>query len=99
MSDGPLSLVLDAFGRGSRSLDEVARSSGLTRDVVAASVEHLIRLGRLEARELAIGCPSGGCGSCASGAVNGGAGCGSVRASPGRTGPVLVTIGLRRSGA
>jgi hypothetical protein len=88
--------VLAAFADGAHSLDEVARRSGLSLDVVRASVDHLVRTGRIEARELAVGCPDGGCGSCASGQVDGSAGCGSSGPSARRSGPVLVTLSLRR---
>lgn len=93
---GPLVAVLAAFEAGCRSLDEVGRRAGLSRDVVDAAVEHLVRLGRVEAKELAIGCPSGGCGTCASGTAEGAAGCGAAGPSPARSGPVLVTLSLRR---
>lgn len=91
----PLSAVLDAMRSGAGSLDEVARTTGLAPDTVRAAVDHLRRLGRLEATELTSGCPSGGCGSCASGTVDGRAGCGSGGPSPTRSGPVLVQLTLR----
>ncbi|HOA89993.1 hypothetical protein [Propioniciclava tarda] len=93
---GPLTRVLDAFEAGASSLAEVQASTGLSRDVVDASVDHLIRLGRLDARELAMGCPSGGCGGCASGTTEGTAGCGAPGPSSGRHGPALVALTLRR---
>jgi len=93
---GPLTRVLDAFEAGASSLAEVQASTGLSRDVVDASVDHLIRLGRLDARELAMGCPSGGCGGCASGTTEGTAGCGAPGPSFGRHGPALVALTLRR---
>ncbi len=92
----PLSDVLDAFAAGAHSLDDVARRTGLSRDTVDGVVDQLVRMGRLEAKELAMGCPSGGCGSCASGHGDGTAGCGSEGPSTARTGPVLVTLSLRR---
>jgi hypothetical protein len=87
----PLSAVLGAFADGASSLSDVARRTGLDRD---ASVEHLVRMGRLQAGTLSTGCPDGGCGSCASG-DDGSAGCGSSGPSAARSGPVLVTLGLR----
>lgn len=93
---GPLSAVLGAFSEGVHSLDEVAGRTGLSVDVVRACVDHLVRVGRLEAEQLAVGCPSGGCGSCASGTAGGTAGCGAAGPSDGRSGPVLVTISVRR---
>lgn len=93
---GPLTAVLTAFEDGARSLDEVSRRCDLPSDVVRASVDHLVRMGRLHTTELVAGCPSGGCGSCASGTVDGGSGCGSPGPSVMRTGPVAVTISVRR---
>ncbi len=93
---GALTAVLGAFESGARSLDEISRRCALSRDIVDAAVEQLVRLGRLEAGELAIGCPSGGCGGCASGHADGSAGCGARAPGAGRTGPVLVTLRLPR---
>lgn len=92
---GPLRQVLAALDGGVHSLAEVSERTGLSRDVVDAAVEHLVRLGRLEARALAIGCPDAGCGSCASGGTDGSAGCGAAGPSRLRSGPVLVTLSVR----
>ncbi|MFZ2260928.1 MAG: FeoC-like transcriptional regulator [Luteococcus japonicus] len=96
MSGGPLSAVLSAFEGGAGSLDEITRITGMSPDVVQTSVDHLRRMGRIEAKELSMGCPSGGCGSCASGTADGDAGCGSSGPSTERRGPVLVQLSLRR---
>jgi len=96
---GPLTRVLDAFGAGAASLGEVESVTGLSPDVVAASVDHLVRMGRLEAARLSMGCPTGGCGTCASGAADGTAGCGAPAPSSGRRGPALVALTLRRPAA
>jgi len=93
----PLTAVLQAFEAGCGTLDEVARSSSLDRDVVDAAVEHLVRLGRLNAGVLAVGCPDGGCGSCATG-VGDAPGCGSAGPSATRSGPVLVALSLTGPG-
>ena len=93
---GPLQAVLAAFAADVHSLDDVTQRTGLSRDVVQAAVDHLVRMGRLEARELAIGCPDGGCGSCASGTSEGVPGCGATEPGRSRTGPVLVALSLRR---
>ncbi len=93
---GPLTAVLEAFDAGARSLDEVADRSDLPLDTVRACVDHLVRMGRLQANELAVGCPGGGCGSCASGTADGTAGCGSSGPSRRRSGPVLVALSLAR---
>ena len=93
---GPLSSVLAAFEAGASSLADIAARTGLTADVVQASVDHLLRLGRLRASELAVGCPASGCGSCASASAEGTPGCGAAAPSAGRRGPVLVALSLRR---
>ncbi len=92
----PLNAVLEAFERGASTLDEIATRTGLRRDVVLAAVDHLRRMGRLEAREMTAGCPSGGCGSCAFAHGDGTPGCGASAASLQRRGPVLVQLSLRR---
>lgn len=93
---GPASRVLAALDAGAPSLAEVSLRTGLSRDVVDAAVDHLVRLGRLEARTLANGCPESGCGSCASGGADGSPGCGADGAGGRRSGPVLVTLRVRR---
>ena len=89
----PLTSVLPAFEAGCGTLDEVARSTSLDRDVVGAAVEHLVRIGRLRAGVLSVGCPDGGCGTCAT-AVGDAPGCGSAGPSATRSGPVLVALSL-----
>ena len=91
----PLRQVLDAFTAGAGSRGEVARRTGLPSDVVDAAIEHLLRIGRLDAKELATSCPGGGCRGCASG-VDGAPGCGADSPSPVRRGPVLVQLTVRR---
>ena len=63
-SGSPQQSVLDAFDDGATTLDDVARRVGLSRDVVDAVVEYLLRTGRLAAERLTAGCPDGGCGAC-----------------------------------
>ena len=84
----PLSAVLAAFESGAATLADVGSATGLSRDVVDASVAHLVR-------ELSVGCPSGGCGGCAS-AVGGEPGCGAPGPSRRRSGPALVALTVRR---
>lgn len=93
---GPLTRVLDAISAGAGTLASIGDATGLSRDVVDASVRHLVRLGRLEASELSMGCPGGGCGSCASATPHGDAGCGASGPSDARRGPALVALTLRR---
>ena len=92
----PLRAVLGAFEGGARSRTDVCTRTGLRRDVVDAAIDHLLRMGRLDARELTTGCPAGGCGSCASG-IGDSPGCDAAGPSAGRSGPVLVTLSVRRS--
>jgi hypothetical protein len=93
---GPLRAVLSALEDGAPSLQDVCVRTRLDREVVDAAVEHLIRMGRVSAHQLAIGCPGGGCGSCASG-VEGSPGCGAQGPSGSRSGPVLVSLSVRRA--
>ena len=95
----PLRAVLDCFEAGCGTVPEISLRTGLPRDVVDAAVEQLVRSGRVLARELQLGCPTGGCGSCAL-AVEGEPGCGATAPStPGVRGrrPALVTLTLRRA--
>lgn len=94
-ASSPLRSVLAAFAGGAHSRADVARASGLRADVVDAAIEQLVRMGRLEAKELSMGCPGGGCGSCATG-IGDVPGCGAAGASPTRSGPVLVQLTVRR---
>ncbi|TIC84298.1 FeoC-like transcriptional regulator [Nocardioides sp. GY 10127] len=96
MSASPLRDVLAAVEGGTTSRAGIAATTGLRPDAVDAALDRLVSLGRLEARELTAGCPSSGCGSCASGNPDGGAGCGSAGPSAARRGPVLVELRLRR---
>jgi hypothetical protein len=95
LSGSPLRSVLTAFETGARSRTEVCDRTGLRRDVVDAAIEHLLRMGRLDARELTVGCPDGGCGGCASGSGDA-PGCGAAGPSSRRSGPVLVSLSVRR---
>lgn len=92
---GPLTQVLDAFRHGAGSITEVGERTGLDDQLVRACVDHLVRSGRLSAKELSVGCPSGGCGHCASGTAEGTPGCGAGAPSRTRSGPVLVELQLR----
>jgi hypothetical protein len=89
---GPLRAVLAELDAGVPTLDEVARRTGLDAEVVAAAVDHLVRLGRVTSSTLGTACPDGGCGPCPAGA-----GCGAkgLPAAPGRR-PVLVALSVRR---
>jgi hypothetical protein len=92
---GPLSIVLAELAAGTPTLTEMARRSGLEESVVRAAVDHLVRSGRVEARELSMGCPASGCGSCASATDAGAPGCGLGAPVPGRRAG-LITLTLTR---
>lgn len=89
----PLRDVLGAVEAGAPTLHDVARRTGLAPDVVRVAVDHLVRMGRLGADRLTVGCADGGCGGCPSG-VDGAPGCGASGPSP-SGGPVLVALTLR----
>jgi hypothetical protein len=84
---GPLSAVLDQMSKGTSTVAAMARNTGIDVDVLRAALDHLVRTGRVAAHELPIGCPTGGCGSCASAT-----GCGVAPANGARRG--LVTLSL-----
>jgi FeoC like transcriptional regulator len=89
----PLRDVLSAVEAGSGTLHDVSRRTGLADDVVRAAVDHLVRMGRLGADRLTVGCGDGGCGACPSG-VDGAPGCGLPGPSP--SGPVLVALTVQQ---
>jgi hypothetical protein len=92
---GPLRTVLAEFEAGTPTFAEIVRRSGLEESMVRAAVDHLVRSGRVESRELAIGCPASGCGGCASAWDDGAPGCGLPSPVPGRRAG-LVTLTLAR---
>ena len=93
MSAGPLRMVLAEVEAGTATLAQMARNCGLDETVVRAAVEHLVRSGRIEARELSMGCPTSGCGGCA--VASDGGGCGHPEVVAGRR-PGLVMLSLNR---
>ncbi len=64
----PLRDVLTAVEAGTGTLHDVSRRTGLAPDVVRAAVDHLVRIGRIAADRLTVGCGRG-CGSCPSGST------------------------------
>lgn len=92
---GPLRQVLAELEAGTPTVTEVARNLNLDEQVVRAAVDHLVRAGRIEAKELSIGCPASGCGGCASATTDGAPGCGLPAPMPGRRAG-LVTLTLTR---
>ena len=92
---GPLTTVLAEMQAGTPTVAEIVRRSGLEDSVVRAAVEHLVRSGRVESRELSMGCPASGCGGCASANDDGAPGCGLPSPVPGRRAG-LVTLMLTR---
>jgi bacterioferritin-associated ferredoxin len=86
----PLRQVLAEIRSGrASSIAEVADRVGVSRDEASAMVDHWVRKGRLDVRDLGDACGGGGCGSCSSG-HDGAPGCGS---GPQR--PVLLAISPR----
>ncbi len=65
MVSGPATTVLDALRQGAGSVTEVSRRTGLPVDLVRAATAQLVRLGRVQEAPLTVGCPPGGCGTCA----------------------------------
>lgn len=94
---GPLRQIIYELERGTPTVDWIVRNTGLDAQVVRAGIDHLIRSGRVETRELAIGCPPVGCGGCAMAAPEGGPGCGLPSANSGRSAGVatLRLVGSR----
>jgi len=92
---GPLSTVLAQMQAGAPTVAEIVRRSGLEDSVVRAAVDHLVRSGLVESRELSMGCPASGCGGCASATDDGAPGCGLPSPVPGRRAG-LVTLTLTR---
>ena len=66
MSGGSASLagVLDAFRAGASSTDDIARDTGLDRELVALALDQLTALGLVTRSSMSAGCPEGGCGGC-----------------------------------
>lgn len=93
---GPLSLVSQALANGASSRADIAARTMLDPSVVDASLDHLIRMGRIKTEQLGSGCPDDGCGGCASGKADGSAGCGAAGPANAR-GPVLLRL-IRRPG-
>ncbi|WP_199849550.1 FeoC-like transcriptional regulator [Blastococcus sp. Marseille-P5729] len=93
---GPLTAVSEAIAHGAVSRADIARRAGLDPSVVDASLDHLIRMGRITTEQLSSGCPDGGCGGCPSGKADGSAGCGASAPANAR-GPVLLKLTRRPS--
>lgn len=91
---GPLSQVAGAIRAGAATRREVSERTGLSDDVVDASLDHLLRMGRLQAEHIGSGCPDGGCSACPSGKSSGAAGCGAAGPANAR-GPVLLKLTSR----
>jgi hypothetical protein len=89
-SASPLRAVLAELSAGAHTLDDVARRTGLDRDLVHAAVEHLVRLRRVDASTLATTCPDSGCGTCPAPSCR-------ARGAPAVGGlrPVLVAFSVR----
>ncbi|MDR0284460.1 MAG: hypothetical protein LBI33_06150 [Propionibacteriaceae bacterium] len=62
---GPLAQVRAACAAGARTVPQIARATGLNRDVVQGAVDHLVARGGVAALPLTTGCPPGACDGCA----------------------------------
>ena len=89
-------MVLDEIRGGTPTIAEMARRCDLDEAVVRAAIDHLVRAGRIEARELSFGCPPSGCGGCASASTEGEPGCGRAAVAPSGRRAGLVTLTLSR---
>ncbi len=87
---GALGDVLREFTRGAATTDEIARTTGLDRELVAVALDQLVALGLVIRESMSSGCPAGGCGGCPAPT---GHGCGAFAAAP-RGG--VVTLSLSR---
>ncbi|KNE82041.1 MULTISPECIES: FeoC-like transcriptional regulator [Streptomyces] len=84
----PLRRVLTAVTEGrARTLDDVAREAGVSRDEASAMLDYWVSRGRLTREEITPGCPPRGCGSCPMAS-------GCTTRTPGSA-PALITIGVR----
>lgn len=63
----PLRAVLAELSAGTRTLHDLARRTGLDRDLVEAMVEQLVRLGRVRSSTLSPSCQVTRCRGCPSG--------------------------------
>jgi hypothetical protein len=86
--------VLDEIAAGTPTVAAIAQRTGLDRGLVELAVGRLAAAGRLDVEPLAVGCPSGGCGTCPSG-VQGTPGCGLTPLD--RRGGILITLAARPS--
>lgn len=66
---GPLTLVLHALENNIRLIPQIARTTGLSPDLVTATVDHLVRTGRLQVVPLTSICTQSACQGCAKGPV------------------------------
>ncbi len=92
---GPLSVVLHEMESGTATVADMAKHSGLAESVVRAAVDHLVRAGRIDSRELSMGCPPSGCGGCASASPDGGCERPSTPIAGRRPGLVTLTLSRR----
>jgi hypothetical protein len=88
---GALGDVLREFTRGAATTDEIARTTGLHRELVALALDQLVTLGLVTRESMSSGCPDGGCGGCPAPT---GHGCGSAVVTP-RGGVVTLSLSRR----
>lgn len=87
---GALADVLREFSRGAATTDEIARATGMDRELVAVALDQLVSLGLVTRDSMSSGCPDSGCGGCA---APGGPACASGGSVPRRG---VVTLALSR---
>ena len=85
---GALGDILREFTRGAVTTDEIARTTGLDRELVAVALDQLVALGLVTRESMSSGCPDGGCGGCPAPT---GHGCGALAATP-RGGVVTLSL-------
>ncbi len=89
---GALGDVLREFTRGAATTDEIARATGLDRELVAVALDQLVTLGMVTRQSMSSGCPDGGCGGCP---ASTGQGCAATAVAAAPRGGV-VTLSLSR---
>ena len=88
---GALGDVLREFTRGAATTDEIARTTGLDRELVAVALDELVALGLVTRESMSSGCPDGACGGCPAPT---GHGCRALAATP-RGGVVTLSLSRR----
>lgn len=83
--------VLVAFTDGALTVDDIARTTRLDRDLVRVAIDQLVSLGLISSEQSSTSCPENACGGCSAPT---GSGCGTGGAAQ-RGGLVTLTLGRR----